>query len=480
MALTDLFSNIADAIREKDGTTAEITASDFPDRIRAISTSETVTPSAIYMINPSSTMYIHGAAYKLDTSEFIAKVVFSNGESVNVGGSSLTTSPANGSRLTSISNSVAVSYTLNGKTVTTYQSIVLVPFSGYDVIGVMTDFSVATTKMTRLTTSNDPNYLVTRSITSEPVPAVALSTGSSPFDSIPPWSEMKTTSLLNASDVMVHVPSFHYRIIVNGLKTYYYVAKDAFDGSMKHPGSDVYVGRYPCSSAYRSTTGNACLRNKPMSTFRAGIKSVNSTYGLLTFRTYHAIQLLYLVEYANWDVSNTIGIGCTNNTTNTGATDDMKYHTGTRASSRSESGSVQYRRIENLWLNGLEALDGMYHKDGLLYYKDGAPYSNDISGYTLVRMHGLNPMGSSSSSIHGFVRPMDSDMSWVIFPSTNTTNAFSLDDSVYTTISSDPHVLFAGGYSGQAAHGGFNNYYIYRRPTEATTDNYCCRIQCPA
>ena len=36
MVLADLFKDIADAIREKDGTTAEITASTFPARIRAL------------------------------------------------------------------------------------------------------------------------------------------------------------------------------------------------------------------------------------------------------------------------------------------------------------------------------------------------------------------------------------------------------------------------------------------------------------
>lgn len=39
MGLTTLFGNIADAIREKDGSAEAITANDFPDRIRAIRTS---------------------------------------------------------------------------------------------------------------------------------------------------------------------------------------------------------------------------------------------------------------------------------------------------------------------------------------------------------------------------------------------------------------------------------------------------------
>lgn len=479
MALTDLFSSIADAIREKDGTTAEITASDFPDRIRAVPTSETVTPINIYMVNPSGPIYITGNSCKLDTSKFVAKVTFSNGKSVDIGGQSLTTSPANGSKLTVGTTTITVSYTLNKKTVTAYSTIILTA-SSYDILGVMTDFSVSKTKMTRLTTSNDPNYLVTKNITTEPVSAVALGAGSSPFDSIPPWSEMTTTVKLNTSDVMVHVPSFHYRIIIDGSKTYYYISKNCFDGSMKHPGSDVYVGRYPCNSSYRSVTGSSPTRGKAMSVFRSGIQSVNSAYGLLTFRTYHAIQLLYLVEYANWDVSNTIGMGCDNISTTTGTTDDMKYHTGTRASSKSVSGSVQYRRIENLWLNGLEALDGIYYHNGSLYYKDGAPYGNSKGGYNQIQMKSGIPIHNHTTLIHGFVQPIDSDMSWIIFPSNTTSNAFSLEDQVYVSSSDDTYVLFAGGYPGQGIRGGFNNYYIYRTPTESTTNNYCCRIQFPA
>lgn len=38
MALADLFTDIADAIREKDGTTETIVANDFPARIQAIET----------------------------------------------------------------------------------------------------------------------------------------------------------------------------------------------------------------------------------------------------------------------------------------------------------------------------------------------------------------------------------------------------------------------------------------------------------
>lgn len=70
-----------------------------------------------------------------------------------------------------------------------------------NVFGVCWDTSNSSTALTRLTPSTDPYGLVTKSVTTEPVPAVGTGAGSSPFDSFMPWSGMKECNLNSAGAV---------------------------------------------------------------------------------------------------------------------------------------------------------------------------------------------------------------------------------------------------------------------------------------
>ena len=65
-----------------------------------------------------------------------------------------------------------------------------IPGSG-KIVGISINYGVSPPAIRRLTTSNDPSRLVTVNIMTEPVPAVGTGAGSSPFDSIYPWSMME-------------------------------------------------------------------------------------------------------------------------------------------------------------------------------------------------------------------------------------------------------------------------------------------------
>lgn len=274
-----------------------------------------------------------------------------------------------------------------------------------NVFGVCWDTSNSSTALTRLTPSTDPYGLVTRSVTTEPKPAVGTGMGSSPFDSYAPWNGMKECNL-NASGTvtawkgdsaftrrsdytMVFIPAFYVAAKRNGTKQYFYVSDKPKTGMTKHPGSGKYIGRYTSNGEYGGgSTGSTPRVNISRAGFRDLVKSgitngaFNSKFHLYDFATYCAIIFLYVVEFADWNCQSKIGRGYVdyNYAINSGATDDMTFHTGLR------NNAVQYRWIENHWGNVSQWVDGFNANDTTAYYcTDPSKYADDTAtGYTKI------------------------------------------------------------------------------------------------
>lgn len=256
------------------------------------------------------------------------------------------------------------------------------------VFGVSWDSSNPSTALTRLTKANDPNKLVTVDITTEPVPAVGAGSGSSPFDSYMPWMGMEECTLNNATGkvsskkgdpgfkrtsidrpVMVKIPEFYYKIERVGSIFRYYIADGPVDGLSLHPGSgDNYLARYEAGEASSGTlgfilasySGTTPSVSKTRSTFRDHARNMASGFQLRDIAAWCAYDLLYLVEYADFNSQAKIGQGIVNDTAahKTGETDVMVYHTG-RAAGTDGKTAVQYRGIENPWGNVSEFIDGI-------------------------------------------------------------------------------------------------------------------------
>lgn len=257
------------------------------------------------------------------------------------------------------------------------------------VFGVSWDSSNPSTALTRLTKANDPNKLVTVDITTEPVPAVGTGSGSSPFDSYMPWMGMEEYNISNTSGevlkkkgesgfsrenistpVMVKIPEFYYKIEKSGSIFRYYVADGPVDGFHLHPGSECYVARYEAIAGNGSSLGNFLTSissgNTAISTgvtradFRTRARNMASGFQLRDIAAWCAYDLLYLVEYADFNSQAKIGQGIVNDTAahKTGETDVMVYHTG-RAAGTDGKTAVQYRGIENPWGNVSEFIDGI-------------------------------------------------------------------------------------------------------------------------
>lgn len=277
-----------------------------------------------------------------------------------------------------------------------------------NVFGVCWDTSNSSTALTRLTPSTDPYGLVTKSVTTEPVPAVGTGAGSSPFDSFMPWSGMKECNLNDSGTVtawkgdssfartnnytMVFVPEFYVAAKRNGTKQYFYVSNKPKTGMTKHPGSGKYVGRYHMNSGGDgySKTGVSPRINITRATSRSEAKSNGSKFHLYDFATYCAIIFLYVVEFADWNSRDKIAYGRTkgqSSAVTSGKTDTMVYHTGTAGSRISDGAAAcQYRWIENLWGNVYQWVDGFNANGTTAYYcTDPSKYADDTStGYANI------------------------------------------------------------------------------------------------
>ncbi|MCB6694231.1 hypothetical protein [Agathobaculum butyriciproducens] len=334
-----------------------------------------------------------------------------------------------------------------------------------NVFGVCWDTSNSSTALTRLTPSNDPYGYVTRSVTTEPKPAVGTGTGSSPFDSYAPWSGMKECNLNTAGTVtawkgdsrfsrsgdfvMVFIPVFYVAQKRSGTKQYFYASDKPKTGFTKHPGSGKYIGKYHMDAFANgySKVDESPYVNITRATARSKAKSVGSKFHLYDFATYCAIIWLYIIEFADWNCQSKIGRGFVDGNSlalNSGNTDRMTYHTGRAAGTDGEN-AVQYRWIENLWGNVFQWVDGFNANGTTAYYcTDPSKYADDTAtGYTNI--------GTLTSS--GWIKDLTVTDNGLLIPkNTGGSETTYIPDHMWS--SSGWRVLYVGGYWGSGADAG--------------------------
>lgn len=298
----------------------------------------------------------------------------------------------------------------------------------WKIFGVVWDYGKPSTALTRLTKASDPHHFVTADITTEPVPAVGTGTGSSPFDSYMPWSGMEEYNIVNsavgvkrgdqgfsrANDTVVLVPEFYYKVVDDAAnkKRYFYISDKAGSGFDKHPGSGRYVGKYNTGAGYVSKTGIAPLTSITRAAARTGSAGKGAGWYQYDMALHCAIQLLYLVEYADFDSQRKLGWGISNASGihNSGETDTMTYHTGRAADTGDVA--VQYRHIENPYSNMECFVDGVNFNDNTVYIcTDPTKYADDTStSYANA--------GTKAGS-EGYIKALgfSTAMPWAFYPS---------------------------------------------------------------
>lgn len=336
--------------------------------------------------------------------------------------------------------------------------------ASYGVFGVQWDTSNSSTALTRLTVANDPNHYVDHDITTEPVPVVGTRAGSSPFDAFMPWMGMEEYNIVNGQplykqgddgfsrtqyDTMVWVPEFWYKIEQSGNIIRYYVASDEQPGFEKHPGSGRYMSRYTANASNVSASGGAPRVNLKRATARTSARGKGAGWQQDDYAAWCARNLLYLVEFADFNSQAKIGNGnvSTSRALNNGGTDSMTYHTGRAAGTNGQT-AIQYRHFENLWGNVYTWVDGINFNSAQVWVSTNPDsFADDTSnGYTNIGKRAIQS---------NYIRSMavQSAAPWAMFPT-----ALSGSDSTYVSDYSwygdGWAVLYVGGYWSNGSYAG--------------------------
>lgn len=318
-----------------------------------------------------------------------------------------------------------------------------------------------------------------------PSPAVGTGAGSSPFDACLPWSGIKECNIVSGvvtaytgdanfsratADVMVEIPKFWYKCENDaaGSLRRWWIADGPADGFAVHPAfirggvekDHIYVGRYATSGAANtqvSKSGVAHLVNITRAAFRGssattGAKQKGTGWSQWDIATWNAIQMLYLVEFADFNAQAKIGRGyCDGNSAqlNAGGTDGMSYHTGRPAGTDGKT-AVQYRSIENLWGNVWQFVDGYNINNAVHYFctEQGNFADDTAANYTQMGYNTTTTSGAYISAL-GF----DANNPWLQAPTAaaGADNTYITDMYWYNT---GWRVLFVGGYWYYASHCG--------------------------
>ena len=314
-----------------------------------------------------------------------------------------------------------------------------------------------------------------------PTPAVNNGNGSSPFDTIMPWAGMVVEDDATAGK-LVKIPKYWFKWtrsgngmklqISNGPEAGFHVSPAHADrGDGKGERDYVYVGRYHCNTSYKSQAGSQPAASMTRAAARSSIHNLGSTYWQYDFAMYWTIMMLYLVEYANWNSQATIGYGCSPSGSkfNMGATDNMVYHTGTSAASRTTYGSVQYRHIEGLWDNVLDWCDGIRFSGSTVYCIANPASFSDTSGGTQV-----GTRATRNGYISHWTNPTAEGFEYALYPDqvNGSATTYVCDYYYYVALGV---VLRVGGNYGQSQDRGA--FFLYGNSTASfANDNGGCRL----
>ncbi len=240
------------------------------------------------------------------------------------------------------------------------------------------------------------------------------------FDRIYPWSDIKSynyntdTKTITAwygdekfkfdgsnGEVLTYIPEFYYRRYQDGENEYISISKEYQEGYSK---SEAFsIGRYTMSGSendVHSRSGYTPFTNKTISDYRIYATNLGSEFSQLDYH-YFILQLLYLVEYADYNSQAKLGAGYTNASHTgpiaSGGCDILGMHSG--SVDGTDNSSVIYRGIEDIFGNIGQFVDGINIKDNQAYicYNQNQYISDAFDGcYQSIGYVNANSRGYTS------------------------------------------------------------------------------------
>lgn len=218
--------------------------------------------------------------------------------------------------------------------------------------------------------------------------SVGTYVGSSDFDKVMPWKGIVRENI--GHDVMVKIPKFYYKRYKEGNVEHIKIATGKTEGFEVHPlfnhaGVEkdfAYIGAYKTSSNNNSVSGAKPTVNQTRAQMRNSAKTKGTGWGLMDIAALSAVQMLYLVEYANNDVQKVIGKGYSDGNSRSlqsGTCNNVPNLTGRPAGTDGKV-DVVYRGMEGLWGNVREWVDGVNFNGRTPYVcNDPSKYKDDTS-----------------------------------------------------------------------------------------------------
>lgn len=320
--------------------------------------------------------------------------------------------------------------------------------------------------------------------------AVGMTGGSSTWDSLPIFKDIKPCVMVNGvvqyylnpndftkkadgntadittvgNDVMIEIPKVGFKISTSGSTLTIKVTDNPNAGSdgfkyyahtrtTEGDCNKLYIGAYAgyvSSSKLYSSSGKTPTVSQTIGTFRTQAQARGSGYDLISFYPLTLLQCLFIIRYKSIDSQTALGKGYVDASakTSTGATNTNGMYYGTT----SGTVHVKFAGIEDFWGNVYYWIDGLYsdsNRNILTAFKD---FNDTGSGYT-SRGQG------ASSNLSGYMsKPQGTTESGFVAKETNGSTTTYFADNAHLYASCLP---FFGGYWNNGDSAGAFRLNVY-------------------
>ena len=273
-----------------------------------------------------------------------------------------------------------------------------------------------------------------------------------------------SASIIDGTDgnVMVEIPKFWYKYENVGGVHKWLISDAAQTGYEVHPafirGGVEKSFRYYCAyqgytlnSKLISGSGRVPTASKTRATFRTEATANGTGWSQIDWNLLIAVQLLYLIEYANFNTQAMLGQGITTGSVYTAVTGTSNsLGNASSPSTNTNTQFMSYRGIENWYGQIYKFIDGV-NINARVYYVNNNPatFANDVFTGDYV------DTGITSATVNGYVKNLvASGKGFVASNTSGGSNSTFVPDYFYQNTSMCIMVL--GGYAGRGElSGGF-------------------------